>query len=289
MMGGIIARLFWLGVIGGWFVAAMCLVEAGKLSLDTSIRRYVPEAPESWAEITLAHILTHTSGINDFYRNQASGFADLPQVERDRLSAAEAMAYSYRFPLTTKPGDKWAYSLAGYILLGLIIERGSGQAYPDFVEEAVFAPLGLSCRWGGTEVEILNRNPVLYERIDGQLVNHTVNFSPFSYPAGGLNATALDIARFLSALQTGQLLSPQSLKRLWQPVRLNDGSRFSYGFGFSVSDYKGHSLVSHEGGGQSWNLHLPDVGLSIAVICNLSGARADEVVTDLADMVLGCV
>jgi CubicO group peptidase (beta-lactamase class C family) len=136
-------------------------------------------------------------------------------------------------------------------------------------------------------VEILNRNPVLYERIDGQLVNHTVNFSPFSYPAGGLNATALDIARFLSALQAGQLLSYQSLKRLWQPVRLNDGSTFSYGFGFSVSDYKGHSLISHEGGGQSWNLHLPDVGLSIAVICNLSGARADEVVTDLADMVLG--
>jgi CubicO group peptidase (beta-lactamase class C family) len=239
MMGGIIARLFWLGVIGGWFVAAMCLVEAGKLSLETSIRHYVPEAPESWADITLAHLLSHTSGINDFYRNQASGFADLP------------------------------------------------QAYPDFVEEAVFASLGLSCRWGGTEVEILNRNPVLYERIDGQLVNHTVNFSPFSYPAGGLNATALDIARFLSALQAGQLLSYQSLKRLWQPVRLNDGSTFSYGFGFSVSDYKGHSLISHEGGGQSWNLHLPDVGLSIAVICNLSGARADEVVTDLADMVLG--
>ena len=268
-------------------VATMLLVEDGKLSLETKARQLIGELPESWAEITVRQLLNHTSGITDFYRNKACGFPDLNRKKTRSLDHAAAMAYTYPFPLQSKPGEKWSYSVAGYVLLGWIIETVSGTSYTEFVEGRILTPLGLKHSfYGSSERVVANRNPVLYLREDKTLVNRPITFNNFVYTAAGLNCQVLDLARFLDALAGGNILNEESLKDLWQPAMLGDAKKFPYGLGFSVGKYREHRVVSHEGGGQSWNLLFPDLGLSVVVICNLSGARADEVVDDIADMFL---
>jgi CubicO group peptidase (beta-lactamase class C family) len=112
-------------------------------------------------------------------------------------------------------------------------------------------------------------------------------FSVRDYPAAGLNSSAADLAKFLIALDAGKVLRPESLRALWSPVRLNDGAEKGYGLGWTVGEHEGRKVVGHEGGGAIWVAHFPDEHLSVIVLCNLNGARADEIQYGIADLYRG--
>lgn len=114
-------------------------------------------------------------------------------------------------------------------------------------------------------------------------------FTPFSvrdYPAAGLNSSAADFATFLAALNTNRVLRAETRELLWNKTTLTDGTQRGYGLGWTVGEHKGRSVVGHEGGGAIWLARFPTEQLSIVVLCNLNGARADEIQYGIADIYL---
>src|SRR5215469_6436679 len=185
--------VFQSGSVGKQFtaVAVMLQVEAGKLALDDSITKYFPDAPSSWQPITIRHLLTHTSGIPDYTERGAddsSGGIDLRRdYTEDELSKA-----AFSLPLEFEPGSRWSYSNTGYLLLGIIIHKVSGQFYGDILKERVFTPLGMKTARVISEEDIVPNRSAGYRLVNGELKNQ-------EWVAPTLNTTA-DGALYLSML-----------------------------------------------------------------------------------------
>src|SRR5215813_14775715 len=178
------------------------LEDRGKLKTDDLVKRYLPDAPSSWDKITIYHLLTHTSGIADDGAKYEPGTPG-KLVFNDR-------------PLQFQPGEQWAYTNLGYIVLGYLIERISGQTYEEFVHENVFKPLGMKDSGLTSFVTIIPRRASSYwpgsngienaDRPDAQIVR--IGFS-----SGSLYSTTEDLLRWEQGLFGGKLLSPASLRR----------------------------------------------------------------------------
>lgn len=268
-------------------VAVMKLVEDGKLSLDTPVTDIIENLPPEWKAIRIRHLLTHTSGLPEMSANPR--YASLADDKKKRISVREEIALVAEVPLKFPPGEKFSYHQSGYRLLGMIIEKVTNRAYADFLKETIFKPLAMSStEFGGTEAAVIkHRSPASYNRESGELRGWIYPFSVRDYPAAGLNSSSSDLARFLIALDAGRVLKRTSLETLWSAVRLNDNSEKDYGLGWTVDKHKGRKVVGHEGGGAIWVAHFPNEHLSVVVLCNLNGARADEIQYGIADLYLG--
>ena len=132
---------FRLGSITKQFTAASILLleERGKLKVEDPISKYLPDAPDAWKNITIYNVLTHTSGIPSF-----TGFPDYRSTEWKDTTPAELVARFKDKPLDFEPGSKFSYSNSGYVLLGYLIEKVSGQTYADFLQQNIFTPLGMA-------------------------------------------------------------------------------------------------------------------------------------------------
>src|SRR5437879_1020442 len=131
---------FRLGSITKQFTAASILLleERGKLKVNDPVKKYLPDAPAVWNKVTVFHLLTHTSGIPSF-----TGFPDYQPTEAIPSPAEKTVARFRDKPLDFQPGEKWSYSNSGYVLLGYLIEKISGQSYEKFVQQNIFTPLGM--------------------------------------------------------------------------------------------------------------------------------------------------
>ncbi len=266
-------------------VAVMKLVEDGKLSLDTPVTDIIQSLPGEWKAINVRNLLTHTSGLPGVNAN--ARYACLPKDKADELKADEFIKYVAELPLSFKPGEKFSYGQSAYILAGMIVEKLSGKSYADFLRERFFSPLAMnSTRFGGTGVFIERRPPTVYNRENNLFKTWNYPFAPKDFPAAGLNSSASDLSKFFIALDAGRVIRPQSLTELWAPMKLNDGKESLYGLGWDLKDHKGYKVVGHEGGGSIWAAHFPGEHLSVIVLCNLNGARADEIQYGIADMFL---
>ena len=268
-------------------VAVMKLVEDGKLSLDTPVTDVIENLPAQWKVVRIRHLLTHTSGLQEMSANPR--FACLSEDKKRQVTAEEEMEFIAEMPLKFQPGEKFSYHQSGYRLLGMIVEKLTKKSYADFLKERVFAPLGMnSTQFGGTEAAVIKRrSSTSYSRESGELRAWLYPFSIRDYPAAGLNSSATDVARFLMALDAGKILKQDSLQTMWSPVRLNDGTGKGYSLGWTVGEHKGRKVVGHEGGGAIWVAHFPNEHLSVVILCNLNGARADEIQYGIAGLYLG--
>jgi CubicO group peptidase (beta-lactamase class C family) len=276
-------------------VAIMKLVEDGKLSLDAPLTEVLEEAPGEWKAIRVRNLLTHTSGLPELREN--ARFLSLPDERKKYLPREEAAKFVAELPLKFKPGEKFMYHNSGYNLLGIIVERLSKKSFAAFLEERVFGPLKMTAtRMGDTESIVKGRPPTAYILRDGELHNHVYTFGVGGgNPGAGLNSSVADMAKFMAAVDAGKVLKRESLKELWSPMRLNDGtelrigsdSKASYALGWTVEEHRGLRAVGHEGGGSAWVAHFPGERLSVIVLCNLNGARADEIQYGVADLYLG--
>src|ERR1700733_5463335 len=131
---------FRLGSVTKQFTAACILLleERGKLKVEDPVKKHMPDAPPSWDKVTIYHLLTHTSGIPSF-----TGFPDYRSTEAAPTTPEKLVARFRDKPLEFQPGEKWNYSNSGYVLLGYLIEKVSGQKYAAFVQENIFTPLGM--------------------------------------------------------------------------------------------------------------------------------------------------
>jgi CubicO group peptidase (beta-lactamase class C family) len=266
-------------------IAVMELVEDGKLTLDTPINEIIENAPPAWKTIRIRQLLTHTSGLPELSANPR--FAALSYEQKKRVTAEEEIGFLAETPLKFVPGEKFSYHQSGYQMLGVIVEKLTKQTYAEFLQERVFQPLGMTSQFGGTEAGVIKRRaPTSYYRETDTLRGWIYPFSVRDYPAAGLNSSAADLAKFLLAFDSGKVLKPESMRASLAPVKLNDGTEKGYGLGWAVANHKGRKVVGHEGGGAIWVAHFPNEHLSVVVLCNLNGARADEIQYAIADLYL---
>ena len=244
--------------------AIMMLVEEGKIGLDDKISRYIPNASETWRDISVRHLLSHTAGL------KAEFMPTLKGRWLTDYTTAEMFEAAAKLPLDSAPGDRYRYSDTGYFLLGLIIEKASGKRYGEFLAERMFKPLGMTSTTLLDQWAIIKNFTPGYAMSDGQLV-HNRRYSQVELaPSYGILSTASDFAKWVVALNLGRLVSQPTREEMWSPVKLNNGLDNNYGLGWNLDEIRGHRVVEHAGGTGTIIFHLPEDKLSVIVLTNLA-------------------
>jgi CubicO group peptidase (beta-lactamase class C family) len=262
--------IFQSGSMGKQFTATavMMLVEEGKLSLDDKLIKFFPDGPEAWRNITVRHLLTHTSGMGDY--------PDDFDLRRD-YTEDEMVQRIKAIPLGFQPGEKWSYSNLAYVTLGVLIHKVSGKFYGDFLQERVFKPLGMSTARVISEADIVPNRAAGYRLVNGELKNQNWVSPTLNTTAdGALYLTVYDMAKWDAALYTDKLLKRSSLEQMWTPVKLNDGKTFPYGFGWVLGNVHGHRLIEHGGAWQGFKSQISryvDDKLTVVVFANQARAN----------------
>jgi CubicO group peptidase (beta-lactamase class C family) len=261
--------VFQSGSIGKTFTAALILLleQDGKLSLDDPISRHLPDTPAAWEKITIRHLLTHTSGLDDPY--QVIDF-------RKDYSDEELTALEAKLPLRFAPGDKWAYSNTGYHLLGFIANRAGAKFYGEQLRERIFAPLGMGTRVI-SEADVIPHRAAGYEWKGGAYKNQSWVAPRLNTTAdGSLYLTARDLARWDQALYGDTILDARLRAASFTAAKLNDGTSAPYGYGWFVDTIKGRRHISHGGAWQGFRAQLcryVEDKLTVVVLANSDSAR----------------
>jgi CubicO group peptidase (beta-lactamase class C family)/imidazolonepropionase-like amidohydrolase len=234
--------IFQSGSLGKQFTSAgvMALVEDGRLDLEASVRRYLPEAPASWEPIRLRHLLTHGAGLPDY---TAEGFdyrRDYTDDELLRMAAA--------LPLEFAPGTRWNYSNTGYVVLGIIITRVTGMPYHEFLRRRIFAPAGMPT------IRVITDREVVPHRAQGYLPV-AGGWERAAWVAPRLNTTAdgsmllslRDMLAWNEVVRRRAVLRPESWARILSPMTLASGRTHPYGFGWFIGEAGGAPLHEHGG------------------------------------------
>jgi len=272
---------FRLGSVTKQFTAASILLleERGKLSVNDPVKKYMPDAPAAWDKITIFNLLTHTSGIPNF-----TAFPDYASLETFPATPAQLVARFRDKPLDFQPGEKWNYSNSGYVLLGYLIEKISGQSYAQFVEESIFKPLGMADSGYDSNSAIIQNRASGYAPSANGLTNAPYVNMTGPFAAGALYSTTEDLLRWEQGLFGGKLLSAASLKEMTTPFKNN------YAFGLEVLTRDGHQVIEHNGGIEGFNTVLsyyPDDKMTVVVLANVNGSAPGEIATDLATLAQG--
>jgi CubicO group peptidase (beta-lactamase class C family)/uncharacterized protein YneR len=272
---------FRLGSITKQFTAASILLleERGKLKVDDPVKKYMPDAPAAWDRITIFNLLTHTSGIPNF-----TSFPDYAKLEPFPTSPAELVARFRDKPLDFQPGEKWSYSNSGYVLLGYLIEKISGETYAQFLEDNIFKPLGMVDSGYDSNSAVIENRASGYASTPNGIVNAGYIDMTIPLSAGGLYSTTEDLLRWEQGLFGGKLLSPSSLKKMSTPFKQE------YALGLAVHTVNGHEEIEHAGGIEGFNTELayyPDEQLTVVVLANLNGPASSEIAGSLHTLAEG--
>jgi CubicO group peptidase (beta-lactamase class C family) len=249
--------------------AILKLQEQGKLNTRDKLSKHIPDYPRG-NEVTLRHLLTHTSGIHNY--NDDPAFIERV-TNRTTDAIVEAMK---KQPYDFDPGTKWRYANSDYMLLGCIVEKVSGQSYEDFLRENFFQQLGMT----NTSVYVFHERPALPNEAVGYGLG-TNGFEPapdldWSWfgGAGALCSTVEDLYLWNEGLFNGRVLNAASLKTAFTPVHTRKhqiNSDTGYGFGWGVSRYRGLRMIWHPGGGPGFSSMLarvPNEKFTVAILAN---------------------
>jgi CubicO group peptidase (beta-lactamase class C family) len=258
--------IFQSGSIGKQFTATavMLLVEDGRVSLDDRISKYFSDSPESWKNITVRHLLSHTSGLGDY-----------PPTFDMRRDYTEDEMYSIikPTPLNYPAGEGWDYSNLGYVLSGILIRKVTGKFYGEFLSERIFTPLGMTTARIISEADVIPNRASGYRILNGEIKNQEwVSPSVNSTADGSLYLTVLDMVKWDSALNNNKPFKQLKYEQMWAPAKLSGGRSKGYGFGWHTEELYGHRVVSHGGawqGFKSFIVKLPDEKLTIIFFTNL--------------------
>ena len=257
--------------------AVLQLVQAGKINLDDPLGKYFPDYPnkEVASRVKIHHLLTHTGGTGDFFG---------PEFDKHRLELRTLQDYIKLYGergLAFKPGSRWEYSNYGFLLLGLVVERASGQNYYDYVREHIFKPAGMNSTDSLPEDEAVPGRSVGYTKVGGAEWRPNVDTLPYrGTSAGGGYSTVEDLLAFANALENHTLLDAKHVDLLTtgKVERPGGDSKYAYGFGDEISA-DGVRCFGHGGGAPGMNGDLkvcPKSGFVIAVLGNLDPPAADH-------------
>ena len=260
-------------------VAIMQLVEAGKVRLSDTLGKYLPDYPNKGvAGVTVAQLLTHTGGTGDIFG---------PDYEANRLKLRGIADYIRLYgerPLLFKPGSRWDYSNYGFVLLGAIVERASGEDYYAYVRRHIYAPAGMTSTGSLAENEAVSDRSIGYTKMDGAEWKSNADTLPFrGSPAGGGYSTVGDLLAFASALDRHKLLNPY-FTTLMTTGKVTGPGGSRYGYGIEDLVVNGMRCFGHNGGapGMNGELKICGDGYSVAVLANVDPPGAERVADFIA-------
>lgn len=247
-------------------VAVMKLVEEGSLSLEASARQYLPQLPDS-PPFTLAQLLSHTAGVRH-YQGDADPSSEVFSYFK---TCCEACSLFTKDPFIAKPGEKYSYSTHAYTLIGAAIEKASGHPFWEYMRLEIFPHAG-----SGLDVELSiegpnpRRSQVYGQGDKGMEQEPKREDNSWKLPGGGMESSALALARFGAALLDGKIISEASMKRMWTPSGVKGGGE-GYGLGWGVNG----DVVGHNGGqqGSRTSFYMDTKTKTIAVVLCNTGAN----------------
>jgi D-alanyl-D-alanine carboxypeptidase len=260
--------VFELASVTKQFTAAAIvkLVEEGKVGLDDPVSKYLQGTPPIWSAITIRHLLTHTAGLAKL----SEGFGALwRDGVRLNYTTAQMFDAATKDPISFAPGAGWQYSDVGFFLLGMVIEKASGQPYAAFFADRFFTPLGMGSTSVVDQQAIVKHRAPGYTLRNGKLIRIRRDWQFELTSHYGVLSSVRDLVKWDAALDGDRVLSRQSRTAMWTPVRLDDGSRRQYGFGWGVTDRRGHRLIEHTGITGTQFSRFPDDSLTVIVLTNL--------------------
>jgi CubicO group peptidase (beta-lactamase class C family) len=277
--------IFQSGSVGKQFTATavMMLVDEGKISLEDPLTKFFPDAPTAWKDVTVRQLLSHTAGFGDY--PQDFDFRK-DWTEDELLKVVEGI------PLAYPPGTKWDYSNLGYLTLGILIHRVTGEFYGDFLQQRIFQPLGMTSTRIINEADIIPNRAAGYRLVKGELKNQEWVAPAMNTTAdGSLYFNTLDLAKWDAALYTDKLLKKSSLDLMWTPVKLKDGqtNKAGYGFAWFIENRQGHRCIHHDGAWQGFTTAIDryvDDQLTVVALTNLAGAEPGTITKHVAELYL---
>jgi CubicO group peptidase (beta-lactamase class C family) len=260
-------------------MAILLLQERGKLSVNDPICKYLSDCPPAWQPILIKNLLTHTAGIPNY-----TEFPDFMKTAAAETTATELINRFRDKPLQFALGEKYAYSNSGYFLLGTIIERASGKSYADFLQENIFAPLGMKQTGYDNPVRIIKHRAAGYARTSDGFINAAPISMSTAYAAGALYSTVEDLLLWDQALYTEKLVSRKSLDEAFTPFKSN------YGYGWSIGKRHDRQVIAHGGGIFGFSAYIaryPADRVTVIVLSNVEGAPSGEIANSLSAIVFG--
>ena len=275
------ATKFRLGSTTKQFTAAAILLleEQGKLSLQDLVKKHLPDAPTAWDQMTIFHLLTHTAGIPNF-----TDFPEVSALMTQATTPDQLLSCFRNKPLEFQPGENYKYTNSGYTLLGLLIEKISGQNYSSFLQQNIFDPLGMKDSGYDSNTAIIPDRSSGYEQGTAGLENATYIHMSIAFSSGGLYSTTEDLLRWEQGLFGDKLLKTESLKKMITPFKSD------YALGLFVRSENGHKVIEHGGtiaGFRAAFYHYPEDQLTVIVLGNLLSEASSIIAKKLGAAALG--
>jgi CubicO group peptidase (beta-lactamase class C family) len=258
-------------------MAVMMLQERGKLNLNDSICKHLPDCSSAWQPITVRHLLAQTSGIPNFTFSP-----DFEQTMALPVTQAVMIERLKSKPLEFAPGEKFNASNSGYYLLGVIVEKVSGKSYADFVRENIFAPLEMK-NTDYDDRRIVKNRASGYSIINDKLTNALYVAPSVFFSAGAVYSTTEDLLRWDNALYTEKLVSRKTIEEI------NAFGRAA-GYGDKVTQLFNHPIIRYTGGTYGFRSHLtrfPDDRMVIIILTNHGFGKEDKFIRDIAAIIFG--
>jgi len=261
-------NIYAIGSLTKQFTAACILLleEQGKLSLSDDINKYLIDFPAHGHKITIEHLLTHTSGYIDYF--------DVPQfwaLYQEEISVEEALGLITDKPLQFAPGEGYKYSGVNYILLGLIVEKITGESFEDFLQLNIFDVLGMNHSY------FLRKQKQVPDLAQGHMMINDEFFiadpvcMSFLFSAGAVYSTVDDMGKWMNGLLNNKIMKKEILDRAWRKNVLANGDTICTGFGWDIGELQGHPYLEHGGsmiGYDSYHIYLPEDSVYVILLTN---------------------
>lgn len=268
-------------------VALMQLVEKGKVNLEDPISKYLDSLPITWQKITVKQLATHTSGIPDVWSPEGNIITENNQTSLRKIK---------ELPIDFLPGERFGYNQTNYLLLGMLIEKITGKTFEKYLIENQFEKAGMtnSAKVGLADYyKVINHSARSYTHFrNGSLTNMYEEIPENLRTAAGIYSTATEIAQWIIALQSHQLIKEEkNLKKLWTPMVLNNGktegmSDFlnGYAIGFYTSSRTTKPVIASLGGVRSGMFIYPKNNVSVIILTNSQGFYPENYLEKIANL-----
>ena len=271
--------IFHMASISKQFTAysVLLLANAGRLSLDDDIRKYLTWFPDLGQKITIRQLMNHTSGIRDQWQLLAISGTRLDDViKQDQI----VKILSRQQALNSAPGEKYNYCNSGYTMLAEIVKSVTGKTLRQYSDSAIFKPLGMtSTHFHDDYTEIEKNRAYSYQRYNMvQFSNSVLSYS--NAGATSLFTNMNDLSKWAMNYYTNKISSPEVIKQLTQKGKLNSGKELNYALGILVNDYKGNVQYSHGGADAGYRTFIsvfPDLKMSFLVFSNLGDFSTNKI------------
>lgn len=272
--------IFQSGSVGKQFTAAatLALVDDGRLRLDDPLLRWIPDAGRQWRDVTIRHLLSHTSGIPTYSEDLINYRQDYSEADLVRLVRTLRPDFA--------PGERFSYSNTGFILLGIIVRAVSGEFYGDFLRARVWQPLGMPTARVISELDIVPHRAAGYT-LDGDSLRNQSWVSPVlnTTADGSLYLSLRDYIAWDRGIRRGAVLSDSSWRVSFTRAPMRDGRTAPYGFGWFVDSAGGAAYHHHGGSWQGFQVFFGRYAkhdLSIVVLTNLAQGDPQRISEQIA-------